>query len=58
MDPNEALKKIREAFQRYNAAMTDEAAMVAAGEAQDAFEGLDGWLKAGGFFPADWTKNR
>jgi hypothetical protein len=44
MDPNEALRQIRELFEEGN---SDEAGFI--------FIGLDEWLSSGGFLPDDWS---
>lgn len=71
MDPNEALKRIREAVAALRAAEkradekkeTAEAwteAVAALGEGHldnllEHVEALDGWLSKGGFLPTDWA---
>jgi hypothetical protein len=55
MDPNEALKNVREMSRRLNA---DEFE-VDSGDAMalvEAFEALDGWLSNGGFLPDAWKR--
>lgn len=58
MDPDEALKKAREALSdhrngRLNAAEQADVLQ----ELADAFEALDGWLSKGGFPPRAWDRN-
>jgi hypothetical protein len=70
MDPDEALKKAREALARIRAASaesdseepSDSQAWVQAWndlrallDLADAFEALDGWLSKGGFLPENWS---
>jgi len=55
MDPNKALKNLREAEKQYRAAPAGSMAeRVAASNMADAFEALDEWLSRGGFMPVDW----
>ena len=61
MDPNEALKNLRDAMRRlgeWEAGLfprpdLDEAIT----DATEAWESLDGWLKRDGFLPADWQSD-
>ena len=50
MDPNEALRKIREAFRAYDLDNDLDAAEVAL----EHFTALDEWLSKDGFLPTDW----
>jgi hypothetical protein len=55
MDPNEALRKAREALKQYRGADSSGDAVFPAEELADAFEALDTWLSNGGFLPRAWT---
>ena len=55
MDPDEALKRAREAAQRYKRNIPRDPP-VAADDLADAFEAIDSWLSNGGFLPQDWQK--
>lgn len=63
MDPNEALKNLREAA-RDNLAHAEEfkdrpgELLVMIYEAAESFQALDEWLSKGGFLPADWQRDR
>lgn len=52
MDPNKTLEEIRSLFE-----CTDpgESAEEVLSRLQDKFEGLDQWLRRGGFLPAEWN---
>lgn len=50
MDPNEALRVVREAARR----LLDEYDAEAAYELAERFVALDEWLTRGGFLPAVW----
>jgi hypothetical protein len=54
MDPDEALKKAREALKRMGDEAYDAGDM--AQELAEAFEALDGWLSKGGFPPHAWDR--
>lgn len=63
MDPNEALKRCREAARAARNQYGDHDEVVdrdrfeaAAGDALACFEALDAWLVRGGFLPRDWQK--
>jgi hypothetical protein len=57
MDPNEALKKVREALVLYNRRYNDKGTGLSeANDLADAFESLDHWFSCGGFLPQDWAK--
>ena len=57
MDPDEALKKAREALVLYNRRYNDKGTGLSeANDLADAFEALDGWLSKGGFLPDDWRR--
>lgn len=72
MDPEEALKKLREAVQdmkyREDASLATDPAHRARRSKElglhpilefvQYFDALDLWLSKGGFLPADWNKNR
>lgn len=55
MDPNAALRRLRDLL---NGEDFDEADVASASEtlneAIDVFEGLDSWIKSGGFLPQEW----
>lgn len=51
MDPDETLKRAREAYAQYTARPTHDAAEALA----EAFTALDGWITRGGFLPRDWA---
>ena len=54
MDPNECLKRLREAA----AKIIDAGGFVDGEETEDfatCFEALDGWLTKGGFLPSAWV---
>lgn len=56
MDPNAALARIRELIKDMNTASDDlEAAMIGS-ELATHVEGLDTWLKQGGFLPHEWRR--
>lgn len=50
MDPDETLRQLREAIDDLN----EEPTPLKVELVRDLFENLDGWLKKGGFPPADW----
>jgi hypothetical protein len=52
MDPDEALRNMRDALKRVQESSSDAEA---AAELADAAEALDGWLSRGGFLPQDWA---
>lgn len=54
MDPNEALRALREALGRMAEARTSYEVSEHAVEAAEAAEALDSWLSRGGFLPAAW----
>jgi hypothetical protein len=68
MDPNEALKRLREIMPRLQAWAEAEEWSIAPSdltqhdtdlaEVVETFEGLDQWLSKGGFLPADWAVGR
>jgi hypothetical protein len=55
VDPDEALKKVREALKYYRA-MKAERNDEPGDDIADAFEALDQWLSKGGFLPDDWRR--
>jgi len=66
MDPNEALKNLREAIASATGqqdADTDHGSFCVVNNRTvtdiiNSFEALDEWLSRGGFLPADWARNR
>jgi hypothetical protein len=54
MDPDEVLKRAREALAQLRGAEEGRVAVEAGESFADAFEALDGWLSKGGFLPAFW----
>lgn len=58
MDPNEALRLIREAIKRMQAASHADDYTDAASDLADAVQALDEWLTRGGFLPEEWHRNR
>jgi hypothetical protein len=69
MDPDEALKKLREALQKWRSKKMEdlmtspvaddrEIPLRVAEQIADNAEALDGWLSRGGFLPEDWAKER
>jgi len=61
MDPEAALKKIREACDAYRAARelgNNREALMHADNVADAFDALDGWLSRGGFVPKAWEHEK
>jgi hemerythrin len=60
MDPNETLKRIRELLTELedgDEEMSDEMSCLVSDLAEH-WDGLDAWLRKGGFLPADWAKGR
>lgn len=72
MDPNAALQRLRELMQeireyldencdeendKQNAPVFQEFTELA-NEAVDVWDGLDEWMKKGGFVPSDWNSGR
>jgi hypothetical protein len=61
MDPNEALKRAREAIERYqddaSLGFNTDTRLEAADKLADAFEALDEWLSKGGFLPLEWSES-
>lgn len=59
MDPEEALKRLRELSRQTNEALhtgvTDPVHLLEAWEEQ--FEALDQWLSNGGFAPQEWKQH-
>jgi hypothetical protein len=70
MDPDQALKELRECMREMkeliDSDFTDDMNALAqfarlmnqANRAVDVFDGLDEWVKKGGFLPKDWAKLR
>jgi len=58
MDPDEALKKLRELAAKVLAAQDDDYinARYICEEFAESFDALDEWLINGGFKPTDWDK--
>lgn len=54
MDPNEALKKAREASNIIGSDVSQDVALAAAVDLMMYFDALDQWLSRGGFLPIDW----
>lgn len=52
MDPDAALKQIRELLYSYPCRDFDAQELV------EAVDALDGWLSKGGFLPQAWSQNR
>jgi hypothetical protein len=57
MDPNTALRNIRALCRDIDRASINAEVLDLAEELAQHIEGLDQWLSAGGFPPADWTTN-
>jgi hypothetical protein len=57
MDPNAALKEIREIIKEADDCLNSEEELVAFNFSRlvDLIDGLDGWISKGGFLPDDWT---
>jgi hypothetical protein len=56
MDPNEALKHLRELLEtRIPASGMGKIQMIL--KIREMFNALDGWISSGGFLPDDWNKN-
>lgn len=59
MDPDEALKKVREALVLYSRRYKDKGTGLSeADDLADAFESLDDWVSRGGFLPKDWQPKK
>ena len=56
MDPDEALRQLRTAIRDYRDATSIAAFQDAAHRLADHAEALDGWLRGGGFLPAEWSR--
>lgn len=56
MDPNDALRRLREAYSRYEDVVGNATGPIidAASGMRDAAVALDEWLSAGGFLPTAW----
>lgn len=57
MDPNEALRKAREASEAIGKDTTAEEAAANAVDLMMYFDALDQWLTKGGFAPEAWDRN-
>lgn len=58
MDPNEALRRLREALAQWHLRGDVEGALAAADTIAEQAHNLDEWLSKGGFLPAAWSDNR
>lgn len=59
MDPNAALTELRNlAVMLADADPGSPQEYVFAARMAEVFKGLDGWISAGGFLPADWQRGR
>lgn len=60
MDPNEALRQLRDALRRlrYADSHTDEQNTVDYEVVAEYAQALDEWLSKGGFLPERWARNR
>jgi hypothetical protein len=58
VDPDEALKRVREALASFHDAREAPEELDFAHELAGAFTALDGWLQAGGFLPKDWQPKK
>lgn len=58
MDPNAALKQIRDIILRMKRDHVRKHVSVEVDDLVDVVEGLDEWLSKGGFLPDDWVENR
>jgi hypothetical protein len=56
MDPNEALRKAREASENLGKDITTEEAAANAVDLMMYFDALDKWMSDGGFPPKDWDR--
>lgn len=58
MDPNEALRRFREAYARWEAVSADLSgpALAVGDEMRDTGEALDQWLSRKGFLPDAWER--
>ena len=57
MDPNEALRRAREATRKVFETIEGGSELRFASEdLAEAFEALDGWLSKGGFLPESWAR--
>lgn len=56
MDPNQALKNIREADKKLRCALTFGELNEVVMDLVEAVSALDGWLSRGGFLPDDWRQ--
>lgn len=58
VDPNEALKTMRECMSIACSTDDEEIKEEALTNMMDAFEALDTWITGGGFLPSDWEGKR
>lgn len=56
MDPNEALKRMRELSDELDRFEDDRTRSLIAEDMASVWDGLDRWMTRGGFLPADWDK--
>jgi hypothetical protein len=56
MDPDEALKQLREAMAERDTGKRKRARKYSQDEIVDLFQALDQWLMQGGFLPQDWNR--
>lgn len=56
MDPNAALKACHKAIAEWRDADTIDSQIHALEDLLTHFQGLDDWLKRGGFLPRDWQR--
>ena len=56
MDPNEALKKAREASNIVGSDVSQDVALAAAVDLMMYFDALEKWMTDGGFRPSDWER--
>lgn len=57
MDPDTALRKLRDAVRRLDHSSEGQAQQADVDSAVDHFEALDQWLCRGGFLPHDWQRD-
>jgi len=57
MDPNDTLRKIREAMNIFYGG-SDKDCLDAGVDITNLFDSLDKWLSKGGFLPDEWNKKR
>lgn len=59
MDPDQALSDLRDIFHKIQmgSSLSLHMKLELAQQAAEIFEGLDEWLKCGGFPPKDWSED-